>query len=317
MVAAYENRSRFAVVLPTKNGSVSASGSIKWTSGMNLSRPTSLSDSEDPDAIPTVSDTAVIQTPLGIVTIDVLLRSLFSRTERYHKAWSDPNSGGEIPEEGQGNLPTRLGIEILSSTRAEMEGKGHNLRTLRNRGFAALGTAALRRSLRKKRQNEENQAFNAAPLLENARPGQDDGREESPRLIVPKHGGHNNKSFGLRRRTPNQGLNINTSPVPLTSPPKTPERRGGVRGPYTPPDTPRSASAGVLHMATWRSISNALSYASQSSATEAYRGKVGWREKVTAQEAFDGGSGRMRAETFTDFSEDEETRVVLRGGHGE
>ena len=70
-------------------------------------------------------------------------------------------------------------------------------------------------------------------------------------------------------------------------------------------------------MATWRSISNALSYATQSSATEAYRGKVGWREKVTAQEAFDVGSGRLRAERFTDFSEDEETRVVLRGGRGE
>ena len=153
---------------------------------MNLSPPTSLSDSEDPDPIPTVSDTAFIQTPLGIVTIDVLLRCLFSRTERYHKAWSDPNSGGESPEEGQGNLPTRLGIEILSSTRAEMEGKGHNLRTLRNRGFAALGTAALRRSLRKKRQNEENGAhkngepFNAAPLLENARPGQEVFRSAPP-----------------------------------------------------------------------------------------------------------------------------------------
>lgn len=75
--ATYETWSRFAVVIPKKEESVSTPASIKWTSGMNLPS-TSLSDSEDRMGIPTVSDTALIQTPMGILSYEVLLRDLFS-----------------------------------------------------------------------------------------------------------------------------------------------------------------------------------------------------------------------------------------------
>ena len=75
--ATYETWSRFAVVIPKKDESVSTPASIKWTSGMNLPS-TSRSDPEDRMGISTVSDTALIQTPVGILSYEVLLKDLFS-----------------------------------------------------------------------------------------------------------------------------------------------------------------------------------------------------------------------------------------------
>ena len=333
--ATYENRNRFAVVIPAKDESVSTPASIKWTSGMNISS-TSLSDPEDRMGIPTVSDTASIQTPLGIMTYEVLLKGLFSSpkneldhrwcrnsrdTERQGKSSRRQSRGDETQATDNDSHDSLSTIGAISHSGVNPPGKGHNLRALRRFGFTALVSGKCLPSFRRKRGGDvkgthNRDSFDAGSHMENARPSLEQELEEPAMVRVPKRN-ERNKYCGLRRRTPNQGPK--SSPGPLRSPPRAVARRGASSGLHAPPATPQSPSTGETAVTAWRGISGALSPSTpaQGGEREIYRKESRTTKRVTVHKFLDAASGTVRAERFTDYSECEATRIVLRGGRNE
>lgn len=327
--ATYNYWSRFAVVVPTKVDPVSSPGSVKWTSGMNVSS-TSISNSEDRMSIPSVPDTASIQTPLGILTYEVLLKSLFSSpkneldhtwcrnsrdTERQGTSSRRQSGGNETQDTERESRESLSTLDAISNVGVKPPKKGRNLRALRRFGIAALATGKCLPSLRRKRiggvsGQGSGESFDAAPSMENARPSLEPGSEGRASINVPKRN-ESNKDRGLRRRTPNQGPK--PSPAPLLSPPRTYAWGGRRSGLHTPPATPRSASTGELAVTAWRSVSGAVSPSTRGGETEIYRKQSRSTKRVTVHKIFDVASGTVRAERFTDYSECEETRIVLRG----
>lgn len=297
---------------------------------MNVSS-TSISDSEDHTSIPIVPDTALIQKPLGILTYEVLLKTLFSspkneldhrwcrnsRDSERHSGHSRRQSrGNETQGTDNESRDSLSALDAISNSEVNPPGKRHNLRALRRFGIAALATRKCLPSLRRKRSGDANgqqngDSFDAAPRMENARPSLARGPTGPGTLSVPKRN-ESNKDRGLRRRTPNQ--RPKSPPAPLLSPPRTFARRGRSSGLHTPPATPRSSNTGELAVTAWRSISGALNQSTPGSATEIYRKESRSTKRVTVHKFFDGASGTVRAERFTDYSECEETRIVLRGG---
>lgn len=281
-------------------------------------------------SIPTVPDTASIQTPLGILTYEVLLKSLFSspKNELDHR-WcrnsrdtegqgtsSRRQSGGNDTQDTEHNNRGSLStIDAISNIGVNPPKKWYNLRALRRFGIAALATAKNLPSLRRKRSGGvsgqgSGGSSDAAPSVENDRPSLEGGSEGRASISVPKRN-KSNKGRGLRRRTPNQGPK--PSPAPLLSPPRTYARGGRSSGLYTPPATPRSASTGELAVTAWRSVSGALSPPTRGGGTEIYRKKSRSTKRVTVHKIFDAASGTVRAERLSDYSECEETRIALRG----
>lgn len=296
---------------------------------MNVSS-TSLPESEGRMSIPTVPDTASIETPLGILTYEVLLKSLFSspKNELDHR-WC-PNSrdtesqgtrsrrqsrGNEIQDTEHNSRENLSTLDDISKIRPNSPKKGHNFGALRRLGIAVLAMGKYLPSLRRKRSGVvsgqgSGESSDAAPNVEHARPSLERGSESRASIGVPKRN-EGNKGRGIRRRTPNQGPK--PSPGPLLAPPRTHARDGGNSGLHTPPATPRSASASELAVTAWRSVSGTFRPSTRRSGTEIYRKKSQSTKRVKVHKIFNLASGTLRAERFTDYSECEETRTVVNG----